>query len=139
MRHGFALFDLLCLCCVMAITAAIAVPRCVHLANAAAVRQATGRLVAAFDAARGAAVRLQQTVTLTLADSGFTVSAVVDGDTVRAWRSVGSDGVALIGTGAGITFSPSGLASGVANRTVTLSRGGVTRRVVVSRLGRLTY
>ncbi|HEY4320253.1 MAG TPA: GspH/FimT family pseudopilin [Gemmatimonadales bacterium] len=139
MRQGFALLELLCVCCVMAVTTAIAVPRCIHLADAAAVRQASGRLVAALDAARGAAVRLQQTATLTIADSAFTVSAVVGNDTVRAWRAAGGDGVTVTGAGAGISFSPSGMASGVANRTLVLTRGGVTRRVVVSRLGRLTY
>lgn len=141
MRSGIVLIELLIAMVLAAMLGAIAVPRLVAAADAAAVRDEILRAVAAFDAARGAAVRLGAVASLTLSDTSYRVTAIVGVDTILAWRQVGParNGVTVGGTGAAIGFSPDGLALGVANRTITLSRGSVSRRVVMSKYGRLTY
>jgi prepilin-type N-terminal cleavage/methylation domain-containing protein len=142
MRHtGFVLIELLLALVIAAIVAAIALPRLVAVVDAAAVRTELMRLVGAVDAARGTAERLGTVATLHLDDSGFVVTAVVNGSSLQAWRERGTaeQGVTLSGAGQPIDFGPSGLAMGVANRTFTLSRGSAARNVVMSRYGRLTY
>ena len=98
-------------------------------------------MVAALDAARGASVRLGVVATLTLSDTTYSVTAIVAGDTVTAWRQRGPwrSGVALSGTGQPVVFDPAGLAMGVSNRTITVTKGRAVRTVVVSRLGRISY
>ena len=118
MRNGFTLTELLVVLSIAAITAAIATPRLIGIADSAAVRDETLRIVAAVDAARGAAIRLGDVVTLSITTA---------------------NGVTMSGAGQPITFGPAGLGMGVSNRTITLSKGTALRRIVVSKLGRLTY
>jgi prepilin-type N-terminal cleavage/methylation domain-containing protein len=140
-RRGLALIELLLVLVLLAIIASFAAPRLAGIVDGAAVRGETGRLVGALDAARGAAMRLGVVATLTLSDTTYTVTAIVSGDTITAWQQPGPwlRGVGITGAGQSILFGPAGLAMGVSNRTLVLSRGNNVRRVVVSRLGRLTY
>lgn len=141
MRSGLVLFELLLGMLLAALIAAIAVPRLVSLANAAAVRDEALRVVAALDAARGASVRLGVVTALALTDTSYRVTAVVGTDTVTAWQQPGPRyrDVALGGSGQPIAFGPDGLAMGVANRTITIAKGSAMRRVVISKYGRVTY
>ena len=141
MRSGIVLFELLLVLVITGILALFAMPRLSAVSDQAAVRTELLRIVAALDAARGAGVRLNSVTMLALTATSYRVTAIVDDDTVVAWTSAGSQssGVALSGTGAPLLFGPAGLAMGVSNRTITLRRGDAVRRVVVSRLGRITY
>ena len=141
MRRGFVLVELLLAMLLAALIAAIAAPRLVALSDAAAVRDEALGVVAALDAARGASVRLGGVATLALSDSNYRVTVVVGADTVTAWRRPGPsrNGAALSGAGQPITFGPDGLALGVANRTISIAKGSASRRVVMSKYGRLTY
>ena len=141
MRSGLILLELLVGLVLAGLFAAIAVPRLTSWSDAAAVRDEALRVVAAIDAARGASVRLGVVADLTLADTAYRVTAVVGTDTITAWQRPGPwfHGVVLGGAGQPIAFGPDGLAMGVANRTITVARGNATRRVVMSRYGRLTY
>lgn len=141
MRSGLVLIELLVVVVITGLLALIAAPRLFTAADAAAVRDEMLRVVAALDAGRGAAIRLGMVATLTLSDTSYLVTAAVGGDTVTAWRRPGprENGVALTGTGQPLLFGPAGLAMGASNRTITVSRGSVERKVVVSRLGRVTY
>jgi prepilin-type N-terminal cleavage/methylation domain-containing protein len=141
MRRGVVLTELLIVLVLMGIVASIAAPRLGAIADAAAVRDEALRVVAAIDAARGAAVRLNVDASLTLASGSYDVEATVPPDTVLAWHQQGpaENGVTLGGAGQPLAFGPSGLAMGVSNRTITLSKGNALRKVVVSKLGRVTY
>jgi prepilin-type N-terminal cleavage/methylation domain-containing protein len=141
MRSGFALLELLVGLVLAALIAAIATPQLVALSDAAAVRDEALRVVAALDAARGASVRLGVVATLALTDTSYSVAATVATDRVTAWQQPGPRyrGVTLGGAGQPITFGPDGLSMGVANRTLTISKGSAVRRVVISKYGRLTY
>ncbi len=139
--RGVTLIELLLVLVLLAILSGIAVPRVVTVLDRAALRTETAGVVLALDAARGAALRLGTVTRLTLADSSYRVDASMPGENVTPWQAAGPllRGIRLTGTGPPILFAPSGIAMGAANRTLLLSKGTVTRRVVVSRLGRLTW
>jgi prepilin-type N-terminal cleavage/methylation domain-containing protein len=141
MRRGVTLVELLIVLVLTGMLALVAAPRLMALRDALALRDETVRLVAALDAARGAAIRLGGTVGLTLADTGYVVTALAAQPQFVAWSAPGPQarGQQLAGAGSTIAFGAAGLAVGAANRTLTLSRGSVSRRVVVSRLGRVSW
>lgn len=140
-RRGITLVELLLVLILLAILAGIAAPRVLGVLDRSTVHAETARVVSALDAARGTALRLGTVTRLTLADSGYRVDTRVAGEDVLAWRATGprQRGVRLTGVGQPILFAPSGIAMGASNRTLLLSKGAVSHRVVVSRLGRLTW
>lgn len=139
MRRGTTLLDLILALTVLGILLAIGASRGTAVVDAARVRVVTSQLVGAIEAARGSAVRLGGSVTLHLDDPRWEVRRLLGADTLVTWHIPGHQqaGVTLAGAGAPIRFGPAGLAMGVANRTFVLSRGTVTRTVVLSRLGRV--
>ncbi|MGH7592674.1 MAG: GspH/FimT family pseudopilin [Gemmatimonadales bacterium] len=141
MRSGLVLIELMLVVVVAGLLALFAAPRLLAVVDAVAVRNETFRVVAALDAARGASIRLGAVATLTLSDTSYQVIAVTGTDTSMAWRRPGPrrSGVVLGGAGQAVSFGPAGLAMGVSNRTITLTKGSAARKVVVSRLGRITY
>jgi len=140
MSRGVTLPELLLALVVVGLLSLIALPKLAAVTSANALRHEATQLVAALDAARTAAIRVGAPSTLTLSDSSYTVVGGLPGDSVHAWRIPGpaTRGVRLTGAGGPIRFGASGLAIGVANRTLTLTRGSNSRRVVLSRLGRIT-
>lgn len=140
MSRGVTLPELLLALVVLGLLSLMALPRLAAVMSANALRHEATQLVAALDAARTTAVRVGAPSTLTLGDSSYVVAGGLPGDSVRTWRIAGpaTRGVRLSGAGAPIRFGAAGLAIGVANRTLTLTRAGSSRRVVVSRLGRIT-
>lgn len=141
MRSGLVLIELMFVVVLIGLLALFAAPRLLAVVDAAAVRDEALRVVAALDAARGASIRLGVVATLTLSDTSYRVTTAGGGDTVTAWRQPGprQSGVALSGAGQPVIFGPAGLAMGVSNRTISVTKGTAVRRVVVSRLGRVTY
>ena len=141
MRAGLVLIELVFVLVLTGLLVLFAAPRLFGVADAMVVRDEAMRVVAALDATRGASIRLGTVATLTLSDTSYRVIAVIGGDTVVAWRQPGPgrNGVALSGGGQPVVFGPAGLALGVSNRTIIVTKGLATRKVVVSRLGRITY
>jgi Tfp pilus assembly protein FimT len=139
--RGLTLAELLLVCVLLGLLSGIAAPRVVAILDAGAVRAESAAIVSALDAARGAAARLGTVARLTLADTGYRVDASVGSEQVTAWRGSGAAqrGVHISGAGQPILFAPSGIAMGASNRTLVVSKGAVSRRVVISRLGRLTW
>lgn len=139
-RRGTTLIEALLAASLVSILAAIAVPRLGGVADAAAVRLARRDLLAALDAARGAAIRLGATVELR--DDGqrrTVVPQLPPPDTIPVWTGAvpARHRVAQSGFGAGVTFGPAGIATGASNRTITLTRGSASLTLVISRLGRV--
>lgn len=141
MRSGIVLLELTVVLSIMAIVAAIAAPGIAGIADTAAVRDETFRLVAAIDAARGAAIRLGDVASLSITATRYRATVVAGTDTVIAWAQPGpaANGVTIAGAGQPMVFGPAGLAMGAANRTIIMTRGSAVRRVVIAKLGRLTY
>ena len=141
MRSGLVLVELIVVMVLIGLVALVAVPDLASAIDRAAVREETLRVVAALDAARGAAVRFGGDVALTLADTAYQVTAVTGSDTTVPWRRPGpvQRGITLAGGGAPLHFGPAGLATGASNRTIVVARGNTAHRIVISRLGRITY
>lgn len=141
MRRGLSLTELLVVVVLIGLLALIAVPRIAALHDGARLRTESFRLVAAVDYARGTAVRLGTTSRLTLSDLSFIVAAAPADTLTEVWRAPGpaSNSVRISGAGAPILFGSSGIAVGASNRTLLLTRGGVSRRIILSRLGRITW
>ncbi|MEO5826165.1 MAG: GspH/FimT family pseudopilin [Gemmatimonadales bacterium] len=139
-RSGTTLIDQLLAMVVIGLLVAVAAPRLAYLADEAAVRGEAARIVGALDAARGAAVRLDRNASLELMPARWIVWARYGIDSMIAWQSGGnaSAGVTLSGAGAPIVFGRAGIAVGASNRTLVVSRGSASRRVIISRLGRIT-
>lgn len=140
MSRGVTLLELLLALVLLGLLALLAIPRLAAVTTAAALRHEATLLVTVLDEARTTAIRLGTVTTLTLTDSAYLVEAALPTDSLMRWRRPGPAirGVRLVGGGAPMRFSPAGVAVGVANRTFTLSRSGIARQVVVSRLGRIT-
>lgn len=138
-RRGLTLIDLLLTLVVLGLLLTIGVARVAAFIDAARVRAASTTLLGALEAARGSAVRLGRGSELALLESRWAVRTVVAGDTILSWSGVGhaGQGVVLTGAGAPLRFGADGLAVGVANRTMVISRGSASRTVILSRLGRI--
>ncbi|MEI2719749.1 MAG: GspH/FimT family pseudopilin [Gemmatimonadales bacterium] len=140
MTRGITLPELLLTLVLLGILAALGLPRLGAVAAAAALRHEATEIVVALDAARLDAIRFGAVTRLTLSDSSYRLELVAGSDTTLQWQhdGAGMRGVRLTGAGGPILFGAAGLALGVSNRTLTLTRGGTSRRVVISRLGRIT-
>ena len=138
-HRGTTLLELALAIAITLALAVLAVPRLVYVADAAAVRDETARLIGALDAARSAAIRLGANAALSIAPTSWQVVVVHGSDSLVAWHAAGSAafGVTIAGAGGPIVFGRAGLAVGAANRTFTISRRLAARRVVISRLGRV--
>jgi Tfp pilus assembly protein FimT len=116
---------------------AIALPRLAVILDGIEVRTAASRIAAAHQRARMMAVTKGQVLVLSLQQDTVTIHR--RGEVTLLWSESGpaAGGVTLYGTPRQFTFSPEGLAFGLSNATLRLSRGSATRTVVVSRLGRV--
>jgi type IV fimbrial biogenesis protein FimT len=135
MRRGYTLIETLLTLAVLGLLLGIALPRFATVKDRLAVNDEAGRIAAAHRRARTTAILMSRPVVLTIASD----SIVVEADSADRWSTPGpaAAGVALAGGTRRITFSPIGVATGLSNATLLLTRGSATRTVIVSRLGRL--
>ena len=139
MRRGFSLIELVLGLVLVGLLALMAVPRLAGLRDAATLRQETLRLVVVLDRARGTAVRFASNARLTLTDADYRIVVALPDTLIEVWRTPGPAAVGLAGVGAPILFGPAGVAVGASNRTLVLTAGSSVRRIVLSRLGRITW
>jgi prepilin-type N-terminal cleavage/methylation domain-containing protein len=139
MRGGVTLLELLIVIALLGVLAGFAWPAARHLGDAIATERAAQTIVAGHRVARFSAIMRSRRTFLAVAADSLTVRGVQGADTVTLWIHLGpqSEGVTLVGPTHPLVFAPTGLPMGVANATFQLTRGGVVRRVVISRLGRL--
>ena len=139
MTRGFTLLELLIAISILAILAAISAPRLARPLDRFVVDRAARELAAAHGRARMRAVVESRVSLLVITPDSLVLSVLADRDTLIRWRASGprKAGVSLTGPSRPLRFLPSGVAYGVSNATFELSRGATTRRVVVSRWGRV--
>jgi len=108
-------------------------------ADRARVVAAEASVLEAYRLGQSLAAALGRPAEVLISSDSIVVRSVAGSDTVVVTRSPGpgSRGVSLSPVGHAARFAPTGLAIGAANVTHVFTRGAVTRRVVVSRLGRI--
>jgi len=142
MRRGITLFELLMAIALIGLLAGVVAPRFAFLGDRIAVEHEAGRLLVAHRTAWLYARTHHRLALLRITSDSlavWTVSSAGASDTTLAWIGPGPirAGVQLTSPSHTTVLAPDGVAMGLANFTHVLTRGGATRRVVVSRLGRV--
>src|SRR4051812_27175626 len=137
MRHGVTLAELMLALAVAGLVFGIAVPGLSGAVDRVEVRSAANHVVAAHRRARMMAITRGKVLILTVDNNLLTIRP--RGQSVPVWTGVGPSfsRVALEGNAHQFTFSPEGLTLGLSNATLRLTRGGASRTIVISRLGRI--
>ncbi len=141
MRRGFTLIELLVVLVLIAMVAAILVPGAVRNSDRIAVEHQVTRTVLAYRHAWSAATSTQRLAILRLTPDSIAIRSVpLSGapETLLVTLQPGpaAAGVRLEAPHTAV-FGPDGVGLGVSNTTHVLTRGAVTRRITVSRLGRV--
>lgn len=139
LRTGVTLIELTVVLAVIAILAAIALPRAGRVLDRARVSAATMEGVAVFGVGRHLAIRRGRRTTVVIDTATATMLVLVGDDTAHR-RPLGvTHGVRLRATRDSMSFHPTGIGYGTANLTLRLERGRAADTIVVSRLGRVRH
>jgi prepilin-type N-terminal cleavage/methylation domain-containing protein len=142
MRRGFTLVEALLVVAVIGLAAALAVPAAGRLAARLALQQETTRIQLAYRQAWSLATSQHRLAILRITPDSLairTVRRAGDPDTLLAALTPGprAGGVELQSPPHTAVFGPDGIGMGATNATHLLAKGGLTRKLVVSRLGRI--
>ncbi len=138
MRRGITLVELVLVLALLSILAGFGLPAAGRLRDAVAADRAAQAIVGAHRVARFSAILRNRRTLVVVRPESLAVRALGGADTLTLWVREGpaADGVALAGPTYALVFAPTGIPLGAANATFLLTRGSVTRRVIISRLGR---
>ncbi|HET9514087.1 MAG TPA: hypothetical protein VFO95_09160 [Gemmatimonadales bacterium] len=136
--RGATLLEVAAALVIIGLLSGLGIPRAVHWRDRILVQRHTQGMFLAYHRARLAALQHHGPALLRIAPDRAEVWRLHNGDSTLVWHIAGpaADGVSLSGP-ARVVFSPAGITLGVANGSYVLSRGGITRIVLASRLGRL--
>lgn len=133
-RPASSLLEMLIVCVIVGLVAAMAAPR-VHAAlDSIAVEGAAREVADAFAVGRLAALRYGS-ADVRLDSTSITVRA--GGRVVHARNIVAGHGVNMRANTTVVRYAATGLGLGVGNGTVILSKGAAMDSIVISRLGRV--
>jgi len=137
MRRAFTLPELMLGLAVASLLMGIALPRLSQAADRVSVESATAQILAAHQRARLMSITRGQVLTLSVESAMLSIAPRSGG--APLWTEVGPAGyrVTLDGPERRFTFAPEGVTLGLSNASLRLSRGSISRTVVVSRLGRI--
>ncbi|HEY0972282.1 MAG TPA: GspH/FimT family pseudopilin [Gemmatimonadales bacterium] len=139
MRRAFTLIEVALALALIAIVVALTVPAVARQLDRLAVVGATAELAGALQVARDRAITGGHPVTVRLDRSPPAVTVVAGADTLLHRDLGASHAITLTASRDSMSYLPTGLAHGAANLGVVLSRGDQTRRLTVSRLGRVKW
>jgi prepilin-type N-terminal cleavage/methylation domain-containing protein len=139
MNRGVTLPELLIVLSIVSLVLGIAGPRMSGPLDSLAVEHAAGDIAGAHARARVTAVVESRVTLLRVAPDSLVLDVMGPAGPERRWAMPGPGrfDVTMAGSARTLTFSPVGLSMGFSNASWTLTKGSATRRVVVSRLGRL--
>ena len=136
MRTGFTMLELLVVLTVAAIMAGVSLPALLGMRDRITVRLAAVEAARTMADARTVALTASRRTAVRIDQIANTLTVVSGPDTIRTLR-LNEYGVQLRTTRDSIAFGPTGIGWGAATATLTLTRGGATTSLAVSRLGRI--
>lgn len=134
MRPAFTLLELVVVCAIIGIAASIAAPRVSRTLDSMAVEGAARDVVNTFALGRLAALRYGG-ADVRIDTLSLTVQA--GAQVIIAHHVVKDHRVRLRSNTALVRYAATGLATGVSNGSVVVSRGAAADTIIVSRLGRV--
>lgn len=139
MPRGATLPELLVALSLVSLALGIAAPRMSGPLDTLTVEHAAGEIAGAHARARVAAVVESRLMRLLIGPDSLILEMDGPDGPERRWSTPGpaSFGVAMAGAPRTLTFTPGGITMGLSNASWTLTRGAATRRIVISRLGRV--
>lgn len=139
-RRAFSLPELVVVTALVALSTVVGVPALLHVVDRRLVDSAAQQLVLAHREARLTAITTRQTALLLMGADSLQLRLTRGGpDTTIAWSRPGPRqyGVQVTGNPRTARFIPTGYTIGVSNASYTFTRGAATRKVVISRMGRV--
>jgi prepilin-type N-terminal cleavage/methylation domain-containing protein len=139
MNRGVTLPELLITMTIVSLVLGIAAPRMSGPLDVLAVEHAAEDIAGAHARARVTAVVESRVTLLHVSSDSVVLEVLGPAGPERRWAMPGPGrfDVAMTGGSRTLTFSPIGISMGFSNASWTLTKGSATRRVVVSRLGRV--
>ena len=138
-KAGFTIIETTVTLSVIAILAAIVLPKASGFIDAIEVRGAVTEAEALFSTARHVAIARGAQATLEINAGRGSMSLRVGRDTLQLRELEQAHGVLLRTTRASIVYSPTGVGFGAANLTLTINRNLAADTIFVSRLGRVRH
>lgn len=137
--RGYSLIEMMAALTVVALGTTVGMSRFIALRDRLAVEGAASDVLAGYHHARLAALTRAAPVRLAVQPNRITIFALAETDSTLAWSGPGPSirGVTLAESPGAVVMTPAGVTIGVANGRYVLERGGISRTVIASRLGRL--
>jgi len=139
MRQGYTLVEMAIVLGIAGLVMSLTAPRIGDLMDRLAVERAASRVTTGLAVARSRAVLETTRARLTLGSDSLRVDIWQDEAwaPVARWPGPESDGVTFSASNPVVTFDALGLAWGLSNTTIQLSRRSHTATITASRLGRI--
>lgn len=139
MRRGFTLLELVVVLAIVALLTTFAVWRLVPLVDWIAADGAARDLTSALAVTRTAAVLRGTRARLRIAADSLRIDreGPAGWEPYARWAGPASAGVMLTVSNSEVVFSPLGIAWGLSNTRIVLSRGSQIETITTSRLGRV--
>lgn len=131
---GFTLLEVLIVCALMSIAIGVAAPRIRSIGDSLAVDAASREIVSAFASARLVALR-ERGAEVRVDSAG--VRLLARGRTVSERHVAASHHVRIRTTLSVARYAATGIASGLSNGSIVVSRGRAADTITISRLGRV--
>ena len=139
MRRGFTLLELVVVLAIVAMLTTFAVSRLVPLVDWIAADGAARDVTSALAVTRTAAVLRGTRARLRIAADSLRIDreSPAGWEPYARWAGPASAGVTLTVSNPEVVFSPLGIAWGLSNTRIVLSRGSQIETITTSRLGRV--
>jgi prepilin-type N-terminal cleavage/methylation domain-containing protein len=139
MRNGFSLPELAIVIAITGLLLLVGLPRLGVWLDRVAVARAAGEVTMTIALARNLAVAFSTRARVVIRQDSLLVDTMgVDGwARWRMWEGPGGHGVKLAVSNPTIVFTGNGLAWGLSNTRVVLTRGSHSETITVSRVGRV--
>jgi len=138
---GFSVLELMVVICIAGLLASLWLPRAARLMDWITTERALRDVTTALAVARNGAVLQATRARLIIGPDSLRIDRLAHGGWEPWWRRPGpaSHGVLLQVSNPTVVFGPNGMAWGVSNTRIVLSRGSQVETITMSRVGRVKH